>query len=117
MLSPSYKRNPQTKRLVQKVIQLVVIKAHQKLRANGHFPATTTMPARAKDITNTIGYFVAKDMMLISTTGGVGFKQLICVLEPRYVIPHRKTFTEKTIPAMYNRIVLGHLFPQPLVLL
>ena len=57
------------------------------------FPATTTMPAssrRAKDITNAIGYFVAKDMMPISTTSGVGFKRLICVLEPRYVIPHRK---------------------------
>jgi len=35
------------------------------------FPATSTMPAsprRAKDITNAIGYFVAKDMMPISTT-------------------------------------------------
>ncbi|XP_065911269.1 E3 SUMO-protein ligase ZBED1-like [Dysidea avara] len=71
------------------------------------FPATTTMPAssrRAKDITNAIGYFVAKDMMPISTTGGVGFKRLIRVLEPRYVIPHRKTFTDKTIPAMYNSL-------------
>jgi len=65
------------------------------------FPATATMlesSRRAKDITNAIGYFVAKDMM---TTG---FKWLVRVLEPRYVIPHRKTFTDKIIPAMYNSL-------------
>ena len=42
--------------------------------------------------------------MPISTTSGVGFKRLIRVLEPRYVISHRKTFTDKTIPSMYNSL-------------
>jgi len=41
------------------------------------FPAIATMLAssrRVKDITNAIRYFVAKDMMPISTTSGVRFK-------------------------------------------
>jgi len=78
------------------------------------------MPAssrKAKDITNAIGYFVAKDMMPIITTSGVGFKQLAHVLEPRYVIPHRKTFTDKTIPAMYNSLRDDCVRPQPPALL
>ena len=54
------------------------------------------------DIINAIGYFMVKDMLPISTTNGVGFKRLLRVLEPRYAVPHRKTFTKKSIPAMYT---------------
>ena len=53
------------------------------------FPSTSMLPTnsrRAKDITNAIGYFVAKDTMPISTTEGVGFKHLMRVLELRYAI-------------------------------
>ena len=66
------------------------------------------------DITNTIGYFVAKDMLPISTTNGIGFKRLLRVLEPRYAVPHHKTFAKKTLPAMYTNLKIiasGHLFP------
>ena len=43
---------------------------------NEVFQTSAMLPAssrRAKDITNAIGYFVAKDMLPISTTSGVGF--------------------------------------------
>ena len=71
------------------------------------FQTSATLPPssrRANDITNAIGYFVAKDMLPISTTSGIRFKRLLHVLEPRYVIPHRKTFTERTLPAMYSSL-------------
>ena len=74
---------------------------------NETFQTSAMLPAssrRAKDITNAIGYFVAKDMLPISTTSGIGFKRLLRVLEPRYVVPHRKTFTERTLPAMYSSL-------------
>jgi len=74
MRSPSYKRKTLTKYVVLRVVQLEEAVQEQNQRMlEDSFPATTTMPAssrRAKDITNAIGYFVAKDMMPISTTSG-----------------------------------------------
>ena len=74
---------------------------------NETFQTSATLPAssrRAKDITNTIGHFVVKDMLPISTTSGIEFKRLLRMLKPRYVIPHRKTFTKRTLPGMYSSL-------------
>ena len=74
---------------------------------NETFQTTAVLPANSRQamyITNSIGYFMAKDMLPISTTNGIGFKRLLRVLEPRYTVPHRKTFTEKTLPAMYTNL-------------
>ena len=37
-------------------------------------------------------------MQPISVVQGAGFKHMIKTFEPRYQIPHRKTFTEKVLP-------------------
>ena len=81
---------------------------------NETFLTTTVLPANSRwamDITNAIGYFVAKDMLPINTTNGIGFKRLLRVLEPRYAVPHRKTFTEKTLPAMYTSLRDNYVRP------
>ena len=65
---------------------------------NETFQITAMLPVssrRSMDIINAIGYFVVKDMLPISITNGTGFKRLLHVLV--YVVPHQKTFTEKTI--------------------
>lgn len=59
---------------------------------------------RAASITDAIGYFIAKDMQPISAVEGVGFERLLKVLEPRYEIPSRKTFTERVLPTLYVKV-------------
>ena len=49
---------------------------------NEMFQTTAVLPAnsrQAMDITNAIGYFMAKDMLPISTTNGIRFKRLLHV--------------------------------------
>ena len=62
---------------------------------------TTKFPASSKwsiELTKAVPYFKAKDMQPISVLQGAGFKHMIKAFEPRYQIPHRKTFTEKVLP-------------------
>ena len=56
---------------------------------------------RHNDITNTITYFVAKDMLPISTVEKLGFKQLIKVINLRYQLPGRKHFSQTALPKLY----------------
>ena len=56
---------------------------------------------RHKDITNAITYCIAKDMQPISTVEKQGFKKLIKILDPRYVLPGRKYFSHTALPKMY----------------
>ena len=45
---------------------------------------------RRKNITMAIGRFLAFDMHAIKTIEGTGFKTLLRILEPRYILPCRK---------------------------
>ena len=56
---------------------------------------------RAREVTSSINYFIAKDMQPISIVEGAGFQHMLHCLEPRYEVPHRKTFTEKLLPSLY----------------
>uniref|UniRef100_A0A803JGT7 BED-type domain-containing protein n=1 Tax=Xenopus tropicalis TaxID=8364 RepID=A0A803JGT7_XENTR len=55
------------------------------------------------DITNAITFHLAKDMVSLNTVEKVGFKQMIKVLDPRYVLPSRNYFSRTAIPNLYQQ--------------
>ncbi len=65
------------------------------------FPASSS---KSKELTNAVAYFIAKDMQPISVVQGVGFRHMIGKLEPRYLVPHRKTFTERVLPDHFVKL-------------
>lgn len=68
---------------------------------------TTKFPAsskRSKELTDAVAYFIAKDRQPISVVQGPGFKHMIKAFEPRYQVPHRKTFTEKILPEHFIKV-------------
>ena len=56
---------------------------------------------RYRDITQAVAYHIAKDMLPLSTVEKPGYKNLIHVLDPRYVIPGRKYFSKTANPKLY----------------
>ena len=71
------------------------------------FSVATKLPSsskRAKELTDAIGYFIAKDMQPVSLVQGVGFQQMMNHLEPRFQIPHRKTFMDRVLPSLYLKV-------------
>ncbi|KAK0133979.1 Zinc finger BED domain-containing protein 1 [Merluccius polli] len=60
--------------------------------------------ARAKTINGAIAFFICKDIQPYSVTENEGFIHLLHVLDPRYQIPNRKLFSEKQIPARYEKV-------------
>ncbi|XP_049320146.1 E3 SUMO-protein ligase ZBED1-like [Astyanax mexicanus] len=58
--------------------------------------------AKAKSISKAIGIFIAKDMQPYSVVEGEGFRNMIKVLEPRYVMPSRRYFGTNVIPNLYE---------------
>ena len=63
-----------------------------------------TSSKRAKELTDAVGYFIAKDMQPISVVQGTGFQYMLKRLEPRYQVPHRKTFMERVLPDLYVKV-------------
>lgn len=62
--------------------------------------------ARAKKITESIAEFICQDLRPYSVVENSGFRNMINTLEPRYVIPSRKQFTEVMVPDMYEEVKL-----------
>ncbi|XP_011688860.1 PREDICTED: zinc finger BED domain-containing protein 4-like [Wasmannia auropunctata] len=56
---------------------------------------------RAKDITKAIALFICKGLQPFSVVEEEGFKYLLHILEPRYKIPCRSTFSRTIIPDLY----------------
>ena len=54
------------------------------------------------EITNAIGYHVAKDMAPIATVECKGFKHLMKTVDKRYGLPSQKYFSKTVIPSMYR---------------
>ena len=63
-----------------------------------------TSSKRASVITGAVAYFIAKDMQPVSAVECLGFRSMFKVLEPRYEIPSRKTFTQRVLPALYVKV-------------
>lgn len=58
---------------------------------------------RWNDITNTITIHIAKDMVPHSSVEKEGFREMIKILDPRYVLPSRKYFSQTAIPNLYQK--------------
>ncbi|RXN23605.1 zinc finger BED domain-containing 1-like protein [Labeo rohita] len=58
---------------------------------------------RWNDITNAITFHLAKDMVPLNTVEKVGFKEMIKVLDPRYVLPSRNYFSRTATPNLYQK--------------
>ncbi|KAE8575740.1 hypothetical protein XENTR_v10003928 [Xenopus tropicalis] len=58
---------------------------------------------RWNDITNAITFHLAKDLVPLNTVEKVGFKQMIKVLDPRYVLPSRNYFSRTALPNLYQQ--------------
>ena len=57
---------------------------------------------RAKDITDAITYFLAKDSTSFNAVERPGFKHLLHVLEPRYQIPAKSSFSRERVAKLYD---------------
>lgn len=58
--------------------------------------------ARWKAITDAVAMYIAKDVVPIYTVEKPGFIHLLKVLDPRYVLPSRKYFSDVALPQLYN---------------
>ncbi|CAI5682133.1 unnamed protein product [Oreochromis niloticus] len=56
---------------------------------------------RAKKITQSITYFICKDLRPYNIVENEGFSYMIKTLEPRYVIPSRRFFADTAVPNLY----------------
>lgn len=68
------------------------------------FAAVTPYDAgsrRRRDITKSIAYYLAKDMVPLNTVTKGGFKHLLQTLDKRYVVPSRTYFSQVALPEMY----------------
>ncbi|KAK9961837.1 hypothetical protein ABG768_007237 [Culter alburnus] len=66
-----------------------------------------TNSARSVKITEAIAGFICKDMRPYSVVENVGFRRLMKVMEPNYVIVSRKHLSEEVIPNMYQTVKDG----------
>ena len=70
------------------------------------FKAQTLLPHtshRWKGITDSVCYFLAKDMMPYDTVNAAGFRHMLRETEPRYVSPDRKSVATNYMPKLYER--------------
>ncbi|XP_076283019.1 zinc finger BED domain-containing protein 4-like [Lasioglossum baleicum] len=61
-----------------------------------------TNSTRSKVITKSIAEMMIRDCQPFCIVEDVGFKNLIRMLEPRYKLPSRTTFSESIVPAIYK---------------
>ena len=57
-----------------------------------------------KKIVNAIGQFIARDLQPISVVDGEGFKHLMEVADPCFVIPSHTSLTNTLLPSMYAEV-------------
>ncbi len=53
-------------------------------------------------LTQSVCYFIAKDMQPIDTINDKGFRQMLNKFEPRYLPPDRKTVSSKLLPQIFE---------------
>ena len=52
-------------------------------------------------ITNSVGRMLALDMLPYDFVEGRGFKELMKLMEPQYLVPSRTTFSKSVVPELY----------------
>ncbi len=60
----------------------------------------------ARKITQSIVYFMVKDLCPFSVVENAGFCNMLKTLEPRYVIPSRHFFADNAVPKLYQGVKL-----------
>ena len=69
------------------------------LASKSYLPATST---RAQAITEAVAEMLVFDLVPFSLVESQSFKKLVSILEPRYKVPARSTFTRSIIPKLYQ---------------
>jgi hypothetical protein len=59
---------------------------------------------RAQKLTEAIARMIALDLQPYSIVEDVGFRSLLNITEPRYIIPSRSTFARNIVPRMYENL-------------
>jgi len=54
-----------------------------------------------KELTDSVTYFLAKDMLPVHTVEKEGFQKLVWTFDSQYQLPNRKYFSNTAIPALY----------------
>ena len=71
------------------------------------FQKVTPLPTSSREhteLTRSVTYCLAKDMLPISTVEKTGFKAMLQRFYPRYQLPSRSYFSRVAIPAMVNEV-------------
>ena len=97
-LIASTKKKTETDNQKEKVSQPTL------LDMKGRFGVLPAKSAKAADISKAIAIFLLKGLHAYDTVSEEGFKHLIWRLEPRYVIPHRTTFSRSIVPKLYEEV-------------
>ena len=63
--------------------------------------------SRAKTITYRVAEMICTDLQPFSIVSDVGFEHLLAELEPRYVLPSRRQFSEVLIPEIFTKVKQG----------
>ena len=71
----------------------------QTLSANQPIPNSSK---KWNQLTDSVMYFILKDMQPLDTIDDQGFRHMLHEFEPRYTPPSRKTITTKNLPAIYQ---------------
>ncbi len=69
-------------------------------------PPTST---RATKITQSVLYFICKDMRPLSVVENEGFRYMLKTLEPCYTIPSRQHITDIAVPNLYKEVKMSIL--------
>ena len=69
-------------------------------KSKGYDPKSS----RAQELNRAVAYCIAKDMHPLCTVERPGFQHLVSKLDPRYVLPSRKYFTQQEIPRLYCEV-------------
>lgn len=67
-------------------------------------PPLSASSQRAKEITRSIGIYIAKSMRPFSSVDEEGFRHLLNTLEPKYHMPSRLHFSKSIVPALYKEV-------------
>lgn len=57
---------------------------------------------RALKITDALAEYIALDDQPLSVVDNLGFRRLLCILEPRYEIPSRNHITDTVLPKLHD---------------
>ena len=64
-------------------------------------PPFSKSSERYKKLANAVAQFIAKDLQPISVVDGEGFKRLMELAEPRFIVPSHTYVTNTLLPALY----------------